>query len=210
MTPPRATKTPSGPISALLIGISTGGPNALADMLPSLPKTYSPPILIVQHMPPIFTKFLSDRLASKCALPVKEAAEGDEVENGHIYIAPGDQHMTIAREGTSVRIRLNQNTPENSCRPSVDVLFRSAAKVYGHGAMAVIMTGMGQDGLRGCEAVKEAGGRILAQDEASSVVWGMPGFVVRAGLADRVLPLGQLAMEILRQERGEFYTGRPV
>jgi two-component system, chemotaxis family, protein-glutamate methylesterase/glutaminase len=186
-------------VDVVAIGISTGGPNALAEILPPLPKDFPVPILIVQHMPPIFTKFLSDRLASKCQLAVSEAAPGDALEPGHVYIAPGDHHLAVEREEPEVRIRIHQEAPENSCRPSVDVMLRSVAKVYGSRAMAVIMTGMGQDGLKGCEQVKRDGGQVLAQDEASSVVWGMPGFVVRAGLADKVLPLGQIPMEILRR-----------
>jgi two-component system chemotaxis response regulator CheB len=152
-------------------------------------------------MPPIFTKFLSDRLSSKCQVKVSEAVNGDVIEPGHVYIAPGDHHMTVEQEGGQVRVRTTRDAPENSCRPSVDVLFRSVAKTFGARALGLIMTGMGQDGLRGCERMKEAGGRILAQDEASSVVWGMPGFVVKAGLADRVLPLGQLSAEVIRRVR---------
>ena len=190
-----------GQVEAVVIGVSTGGPNALAEILPPLPEDFPVPIFIVQHMPPIFTKFLSDRLASKCRLAVSEAAGGETPEAGHVYIAPGDFHLIVEREGVSPKLRIAREAPENSCRPSVDVLFRSAVKVYGSRTLAVIMTGMGQDGLRGCEQVKSSGGQILAQDEASSVVWGMPGFVVRAGLADRVLPLSQFPMEILRRAR---------
>jgi two-component system chemotaxis response regulator CheB len=188
-------------VDAVFIGISTGGPNALAELLPALPKDFPVPILIVQHMPPIFTKFLSDRLSAKSQFKVMEAQAGEIPEAGRVYVAPGDHHMLVEREGTDVRIRVNLDPPENSCRPSVDVLFRSAAKVYGSRSLGVIMTGMGQDGLKGCEKIKEAGGHVVAQDEASSVVWGMPGFVVRAGLADRVLPLSQMALEILRRAR---------
>jgi two-component system chemotaxis response regulator CheB len=191
----------AGQVEAVVIGVSTGGPNALAEILPPLPEDFPVPIFIVQHMPPIFTKFLSDRLASKCRLAVSEAAGGETPEAGHVYIAPGDFHLIVEREGVNPRLRIAREAPENSCRPSVDVLFRSAVKVYGSRMLAVIMTGMGQDGFRGCEQVKGAGGQVLAQDEASSVVWGMPGFVVRAGLADRVLPLSQLPMEILRRAR---------
>ncbi len=191
----------SSRLEVVVIGISTGGPNALAEILPLLPKDFPVPLLVVQHMPPIFTKFLADRLASKCRMAVSEASGGEILEAGHVYIAPGDHHMAVEREGGAVRLRLNKDSPENSCRPSVDVLFRSAAKAYGGRTLAVIMTGMGQDGLRGCERVKEGGGQIVAQDEASSVVWGMPGFVVRAGLAERVCPLSQLPMEILRRVR---------
>lgn len=195
------TPVPGTLVNVVALGISTGGPNALAEILPLLPKDFPVPFLIVQHMPPIFTKFLSDRLASKCAMKVSEALPGDILEAGHIYIAPGDHHLAVERADNGVRVRIHQEAPENSCRPSVDVLFRSVAKVYGSQSLAVIMTGMGQDGLRGCEQIKQAGGQVVAQDEASSVVWGMPGFVVRAGLADRVLPLGQFPTEILRRVR---------
>jgi two-component system, chemotaxis family, protein-glutamate methylesterase/glutaminase len=189
-------------VDVVAIGISTGGPNALADMLPQFPKDFPTPIVIVQHMPPIFTRFLSERLSVKSQLKVVEAATGDMLEPGRVFIAPGDHHMMLERDGLDVKIRIQHEAPENSCRPSVDVLFRSVAKIYGPHGLGVIMTGMGQDGLRGCERMKEAGGQIIAQDEASSVVWGMPGFVVRAGLADRVLPLPQLPFDILRRVRG--------
>lgn len=191
----------TGLVNVVALGISTGGPNALAEVLPALPRDFPVPLLIVQHMPPIFTKFLSDRLATKSALKVSEAANGDLLEAGHAYIAPGDYHIAVERSDDGPRLRLHQEAPENSCRPSVDVLFRSVAKVYGSHSLALIMTGMGQDGLRGCEQVKQAGGQVLAQDEASSVVWGMPGFVVRAGLADKVSPLSHFPMEIMRRVR---------
>ena len=199
---PRPTVfAPGGRVDVLTIGVSTGGPNALAALLPTLPADLPVPVLIVQHMPPVFTKLLANRLDSQSAVRVKEGAAGDEVRPGQVYIAPGDYHMVVAREGTTVRLRLNQAPPENSCRPAADVLFRSVVDVYGGGTLAVVMTGMGQDGLRGCEPVREAGGQILAQDEATSVVWGMPGFVARAGLADGVLPLGELGAEVVRRVR---------
>jgi two-component system chemotaxis response regulator CheB len=185
--------------AVVAIGVSTGGPNALAEVLPALPATFPVPILVVQHMPPLFTRFLADRLASKCTLRVKEAEAGMAVEPGQVYIAPGDWHMTVERTTTGVVIRTNQEAPENSCRPAVDPLFRSCAAVYGAGVLGVVLTGMGQDGLRGAEAIHEAGGGVLAQDEATSVVWGMPGYVAHAGLADRVLPLFAIAPEIERR-----------
>ena len=181
------------------IGTSTGGPNALGELLPLLPQNFPVPIVLVQHMPPIFTKFLAERLSSKTQIRVTEAEDNQELLPGNAYIAPGDFHMMVERNKESVRIRTHQEHPENSCRPAVDVLFRSVAEVYQGDALAVIMTGMGHDGLRGCERIREAGGQILAQDAATSVVWGMPGFVVNAGLADLVLPLGQLAGEIVRR-----------
>jgi two-component system chemotaxis response regulator CheB len=182
-----------------VIGSSTGGPNALAEIIPQLPRTLRVPVLIVQHMPPLFTGFLAQRLAQHAVLPVGEGREGDEICPGKVVIAPGDFHMTVGEENQLPTINLQQGAPENSCRPSVDVLFRSAAAAYGAGVLAVVLTGMGQDGLQGCERIREGGGQIVAQDEDSSVVWGMPGAVCRAGLADAVLPLAEIAGEILRR-----------
>jgi two-component system chemotaxis response regulator CheB len=155
-------------------------------------------MLVVQHMPPVFTKLLADRLATRSSLPVVEGSAGDELRPGKIWIAPGNYHMALEKTANGARIGLNQEPPENSCRPAVDVLFRSVTEIYGAATLGVVLTGMGQDGLRGCEHIREAGGRVLVQDEASSVVWGMPGFVARAGLADKQLPLSQLAGEIVR------------
>jgi two-component system chemotaxis response regulator CheB len=190
-----ASGTPSP--DAVVIGVSTGGPNALATIVPNLPAVFPVPILIVQHMPPLFTRFLADRLNSQSPLEVREAAGGETLEAGSVLIAPGDHHMVVRRRGAAVVTGLTQEPPENSCRPSVDVLFRSAHDVFGSRILAVVLTGMGQDGLNGCEAIKHGGGSVVIQDEATSVVWGMPGFVARAGLADRVLPLHQLAHELV-------------
>jgi two-component system chemotaxis response regulator CheB len=181
--------------------VSTGGPNALAALLPNLPAGFPVPILIVQHMPPLFTKLLADRLSAKSALAVSEAKHGDEVVAGRAWLAPGDFHMQVGRAGNAVRIGLDQGPPENSCRPAVDPLFRSMVKVYGPHVLGIVLTGMGQDGLRGSQAIREAGGHVIVQDEASSVVWGMPGYVAEAGLADLVLPLEQLPAEITRRVR---------
>jgi two-component system, chemotaxis family, protein-glutamate methylesterase/glutaminase len=186
-------------VEIVAIGTSTGGPNALADLVPLLPSTFPVPVVIVQHMPPIFTKYLADRLSSKSQIPVMEAVNHQELLPGHAYIAPGDFHMVMERSKDGVRIRTQQEQPENSCRPAVDALFRSVAEVYRGDTLAVIMTGMGQDGLRGCGRIREAGGHILAQDEATSVIWGMPGYVATAGLADVILPLGLIAGEIVRR-----------
>lgn len=186
-------------VEVVVIGVSTGGPNALAELLPNLPADLSVPVLIVQHMPPVFTQLLAKRLDTACQVRVHEASAHARPTPGTVWIAPGDFHMTVVRELSGPRLLLNQGPPENSCRPAADVLFRSAAAAYGAGVLAVVLTGMGQDGLRGCETVVEAGGRVLAQDETTSVVWGMPGFVARAELADRVLPLPMLAGEIARR-----------
>jgi two-component system chemotaxis response regulator CheB len=189
------------PIDAIGIGVSTGGPNALAALLPSLPSDLGVPVFIVQHMPRLFTKLLAERLSSKTQIPVEEARPNDVVVGSRAWLAPGDFHMIVKRLGTKIIIHTNHDSPENSCRPSVDPLFRSIAETYGPRALGVIMTGMGQDGLRGCEAIRARGGQVLAQDEASSVVWGMPGFVARAGLANKIVPLGELGAEIVRRTR---------
>jgi two-component system chemotaxis response regulator CheB len=183
----------------LAIGASTGGPNALAEVLRGLPAAFPVPIVIVQHMPPMFTRLLAERLSAQFPLRVQEAGSGSALEPGQAWIAPGDHHLIVIRDGQQVRTLVHQDPPENSCRPAVDVLLRSVAKAFGPDSLTVILTGMGQDGLRGCEAVREVGGQILAQDEASSVVWGMPGYVARAGLADRVLPLSLIAGEIVHR-----------
>jgi two-component system chemotaxis response regulator CheB len=188
-------------IDIIAIGVSTGGPNALAILIPSLPRDLPVPVVIVQHMPPVFTRLLAERLAAKSQIGVEEGYPGAVLEPGRAWLAPGDYHMVVAGDAHQVMLRTHQGPPENSCRPAVDVLFRSVAEVYKSHALAVEMTGMGQDGLRGCEHIRESGGQILAQDQATSVVWGMPGFVANAGLADKVLPLDQLGMEILRRVR---------
>jgi two-component system chemotaxis response regulator CheB len=148
-------------------------------------------------MPPLFTRLLAERLHASCRLPVREASQGDPVEAGRILIAPGDFHLRVAANGGGVHVCLDQTSPQNSCRPAVDALFASAGEVYGGAVIAVVLTGMGQDGLRGAEILRARGASVLAQDEASSVVWGMPGAVVQAGLAERVLPLGDVVPEIL-------------
>ncbi|MBD2595156.1 chemotaxis response regulator protein-glutamate methylesterase [Nostoc spongiaeforme FACHB-130] len=195
------------PVNVVAIGVSTGGPNALAELLSKISADFPVPILIVQHMPPMFTKLLAERLSSKCQLPVREAVDGVELAAGQVWLAPGDFHLIVQREGNKVRLAIHQAPPENSCRPSVDVLLRSVAQVYGAGAIAVILTGMGQDGLYGCKCIREAGGQVLAQDEASSVVWGMPGFVVNAGLANQVVPLEQMADEIMQRVHSVSRSG---
>lgn len=188
-------------VDVVVIGVSTGGPPALTTLLGRLPATLPVPILIVQHMPPIFTRLLAERLATQSPLDIAEGVAGEIVRPGVVRVAPGGSHMTLERQGAQVRLQLHQGEPENSCRPAADVLFRSVAEIYRGNALALVMTGMGNDGLRGCEAIRKAGGQILVQDEASSVVWGMPGFVARAGLADGQIPLSQLASELLSRLR---------
>ena len=203
LAPLAAPKT----IEVVGVGVSTGGPNALAEIIPSFPADFPVPIVIVQHMPPVFTKLLAERLNSKAHLQVEEAADGITLRPGFVWIAPGDYHMTVEPNRRGHCLRLHQGAPENSCRPAVDVLFRSLAQCFAGATLATVLTGMGQDGLRGCELVHAAGGQILAQDEASSVVWGMPGFVAKAGLAQRVLPLKQVVNEIVqRVDRGRRTT----
>ena len=187
----------------LAVGVSTGGPNALSAIVPLLPADFPLPVLIVQHMPPLFTRLLAERLQAATSLRVEEAVDGSPVLPGGVLIAPGDYHMQLRAFGPEIRIALDQSPPENSCRPAVDVLFRSVGQVYGGSAISVILTGMGQDGLRGTQALKAQGAFVIAQDESSSVVWGMPGAVVAAGLADRVVPLLDVVPEVLHQ------IGRP-
>ena len=183
----------------IAIGVSTGGPDALARLLPALPAEFSLPVVVAQHMPPIFTALLAKRLTAKCPLPVLECQPGALLEPGCIWIAPGDYHMVVKEEGGLIRLRTNQGPRENFCRPSVDVLFRSVAEVFGGRSLGIILTGMGQDGLKGCEALCVQNAPVVVQDEATSVVWGMPGFVARAGLAEKILPLDQIGDEIIRR-----------
>jgi two-component system chemotaxis response regulator CheB len=188
-------------VDILAVGTSTGGPNALAEVFKAFPREFPVPIVVVQHMPPTFTALLAERLTANSPVKFQEGAEGMEVLAGRGYIAPGGKHMIVRREQTRVVLGLHEEPPENSCRPAVDVLFRSVVKAYGAGTLGVILTGMGYDGLRGCQLIREQNGQIIAQDEASSVVWGMPGAVAQAGLADRVAPLEQVCTEIIRRVR---------
>lgn len=187
-----------GNVSAIAIGVSTGGPEALGKLISKLPKPFPVPILITQHMPPVFTGLLAERLSQQTGHQVREAKQGDVVTAGEILIAPGDFHMTVYREKHNVKTQLDKSPPENSCRPSVDPLFRSVGKVYGREAIAVVLTGMGTDGGAGSRVIKQTGGRVFVQDKESSVVWGMPGHVAEIGQADRVLPLEQIATELIR------------
>lgn len=192
---------PVKPVQAICIGVSTGGPMALMQVFSQISAPLSVPVFIVQHMPPSFTALLAARLSAAGVMTVKEAEEGEIAMPGTGYIAPGGFHMTLEKLGTKTIIHLNTEPPENSCRPAVDVLFRAAAEVYGGGVLAVMLTGMGYDGLKGSQAIAAKGGQIIAQDEASSVVWGMPGAVVQAGLVNAVLPIEKMADEIVFRSR---------
>ncbi len=186
-------------VDIVAIGVSTGGPNALMELIPALPADFPVPIVIVQHMPRLFTGILSAQLDSRSALRVREGEFGRQLEPAQVWLAPGDAHMALEQRGDAVLLQLHQGPPENGSRPAVDVLFRSAAEQYGPAVLAVVLTGMGHDGLRGCEAISAAGGQILVQDEATSIVWGMPGVVAEAGLADQVLPLEQIEGAIMQR-----------
>ena len=197
--PTLASARPQARIDVVAIGTSTGGPNALSALIPQLPADFPVPIVIVQHMPPLFTRLLAERLDALAQLEVREGKMGQKLQQGQVWIAPGDHHMTVARQGDEFVLGLNHDPQENSCRPAVDVLFRSVAQTYGANALALVLTGMGADGTRGSSDIREAGGEVIAQDEASSVVWGMPGSVVAARLADHIWPLGDIATEVVRR-----------
>ncbi|NMO50167.1 chemotaxis response regulator protein-glutamate methylesterase [Actinoplanes sp. TBRC 11911] len=202
---PAARRSPAGGrVDILAIGSSTGGPDALTKVLTAVPADLGVPIVITQHMPPVFTKMFAERLDRSTPLHVVEAADGMELTAGWAYIAPGDQHLIFHRRGTATLTQLSGAPPENSCRPAVDVMFRSVASLWGGSAHATILTGMGQDGRNGAKVMRDAGAEILAQDEATSVVWGMPGAVVGAGLADEVLPLDRIAAFLV----GRVKSGR--
>ncbi len=193
---PSAAAAAVARIDILAIGVSTGGPNALVAMLPELAVNFPIPVVIVQHMPPLFTRLLAERISAISGRRAREGEAGAMLMPGDIWLAPGGIHMEVERAPQGARLLLHEGPPECSCRPAVDVLFRSVAQVFGKHALGVVLTGMGQDGLVGSRHIREAGGQILAQDEASSVVWGMPGAVSHAGLADKILPLSEIANEI--------------
>ncbi|HEY0869909.1 MAG TPA: chemotaxis response regulator protein-glutamate methylesterase [Acidothermaceae bacterium] len=184
-------------VDVIVIGSSTGGPDAVTSIASKLPADLAVPVLVVQHMPALFTRLFAGRLDRSCPLNVVEAVDGQLVKAGTIIVAPGDHHLSVRRQGADVRVQLTQDPPENYCRPSVDVLFRSAAAVYGSGVLGCVLTGMGRDGTKGAERIRAAGGRIVVQDAASSVVWGMPGAVVAAGHANDIVPLDRLAETLL-------------
>jgi two-component system chemotaxis response regulator CheB len=200
--PQLSTSSPSvSSPSVLAIGASTGGPAALDVVLSTIPTEFPLPVLVVQHMPELFTGMLVERLAQRCQLQVCEGSEGMAVVPGRIYIARGNWHMELlakTRNAVSPTLHLHQGPLENHCRPAVDVLFRSVAAIYGPASLCVVLTGMGSDGLAASRLVVGQGGTVLAQDQATSVIWGMPGAVAQAGLASRVLPLAAITPEILR------------
>jgi two-component system chemotaxis response regulator CheB len=194
------SSTPRKRIDVVAVAASTGGPVALLEIVPQLPEGFPVPLVIVQHMPPMFTRQLAKTLDAKAAIAVTEASGGESLAARQAWIAPGDYHMEVALEATrGVLLQTRQTPPVNSCRPAADVLFESVAKVYGASSLGVVLTGMGKDGLRGCQAIRNAGGQVIVQDEPSSVVWGMPGYVAEAGLANEVLPLSAIATAIRRR-----------
>lgn len=191
---------PSGPpalVEIVAIATSTGGPTALMELFRQLPAALPVPIVVVQHMPPIFTRLLAERLTATGPIPVREGEARGVVAPGMAWLAPGDHHMEVIREPDAERIRLHQGPAEHSCRPAADVLFRSVAQVYKKGVLGVVLTGMGSDAVQGARRIRAAGGAVIAQDQATSVVWGMPGLVTEAGLANEVLPLDRIAQAII-------------
>lgn len=186
-------------IEAVVIGVSTGGPQALAKLIPKLGSDFPVPVMIVQHMPATFTKHLSDRLTTDCGFSVTEATHGQKLEAGTFVVAPGGFHLGVKRFASKVMVALNDRPAVNACRPSADVLFESAAAAYSGNVLGVVLTGMGSDGTAGSKAIKQAGGHIVVQDEDSSVVWGMPGSVVREGVAEKIVAIDELASEILKR-----------
>ncbi|MCD6388430.1 MAG: chemotaxis response regulator protein-glutamate methylesterase [Desulfobulbaceae bacterium] len=195
---PAVPLKPAGRIDIVAVGISTGGPNALAVMIPLLPKTLRTPVVIVQHMPPVFTKALADSLDKKSAVHVKEAEQDELIQAGCVYIAPGGKQMKLTRRAGGIAVDLTDDPPENHCRPAADYLFRSVSKLYDNRALGVIMTGMGSDGVLGLRLMKRRGARVIGQDEATCVVYGMPMEASKAEVTDVVLPLARIAPEIVR------------
>ena len=209
---PRPAAPRRGPAKSpavLVIGSSTGGPEALAKIVPALPVGLPVPILVVQHMPPVFTRQFAQRLDRLCALRVIEAVDGTPLVPGTVHLAPGDHHLVVRGTGRGLTTALNQAPPENFCRPAVDPLFRSAVAAFDGAVLGVVLTGMGSDGRDGAAAIREAGGTVVVQDQATSVVWGMPGAVASAGLADAILPLDRIAETIVRSIPVPALAGGP-
>ncbi|WP_168582424.1 protein-glutamate methylesterase/protein-glutamine glutaminase [Gephyromycinifex aptenodytis] len=199
----------TGKVDVVCIGISTGGPDALTQVVSALPGNFPVPIVVTQHMPPVFTQLFAQRLDAKAKVKVVEATNGEPLQPGKVYIAPGDYHMRFKKAASGAVVALDQGPQENYCRPAVDPMFRSIGEVYGGNVLAVIMTGMGQDGHRGAEPILRAGGRLLVQDEATSVVWGMPGAAVASGLPCDVMPLEKIADAIVNRTMTSGRGGAP-
>lgn len=194
------------PADLIVVGASSGGPQALAEVLGQLPADFPLPILVVQHMPPLFTQELARHLARRCRLMVQEARDGDPAEPGVVSIAPGDFHMAVEGGRGGRRIRLNQEPPEHACRPAIDILFRSAAVVSGAGALGIILTGMGNDGVRGALAIRRGGGQVLVQEPALALAESMPRTAVETGIANAVAPLANFG-SLLTSLVGEPVSG---
>jgi two-component system chemotaxis response regulator CheB len=186
-------------VKVVVIGASTGGPNALTAVLEALPADFPVPVLIVQHLPKNFTKFFAQRLDAACALTIREATDSTRIAPGAVWIAPGDLHLEAHSTARGIVLATNDGPLVNSCRPAADVLFHTAATCFGAATLAVVLTGMGQDGLDGCRRIREVGGQVIVQDKATSVVWGMPGQVTEAGLAEAVLPISDVGAEVMRR-----------
>ncbi len=203
--PPQALRPmPTVAPRVLLIGSSTGGPQALNGLIAEIGSVLQRvPILITQHMPPTFTAVLAEHLARIGKCPVREASDGEEIKSGNVYLAPGGKHMKVARRDGTAVIAIEDGPLVNFCKPAVDPMFASAAEVWGNKTLALVLTGMGSDGLAGAKAIVAAGGHVFAQDEATSVVWGMPGQVTNAGLCSAVLPLPEIAGKLTRLFGGE-------
>lgn len=199
----RARQLHTSPPAAMLVAASTGGPTALPAFLAPIARRIDAPILIVQHMPAAFTPIFAEKIEAAIGKHCREAREGDVLANGSVFLAPGDRHMRVARVPAGRMIHLDQGEPVNYCRPAADPLFETAAAAYGSRLLCVVLTGMGHDGRAGAGKIVEAGGRVIVQDEATSVVWGMPGSVAQAGHAEAVKPLKELSQLALRMMMGE-------
>ena len=209
-----SAQPPSGPADRLrfsmiypkliVIGTSTGGPQALASMLEDLsPHLDNVPVVVVLHIPPAFTNVVANQIERATGRSTSAARNGERPRAGCIYLAPGDKHLKIVKIGDTMNLCHFDAPPENFCRPSVDVLFRTAAQAYGAGVLGIVLTGMGVDGLNGARAIVEKGGSVIVQDEKSSVVWGMPGAIARQGLAAAVLPPSEIAQTVAGLLRGQ-------
>ena len=190
------TVTSKGAPEIVVVGVSTGGPQALQAFVPALPADLPVPVLIVQHMPAMFTRLLAERLDAQSPLKVGEASNGQAIKPGEVWFAPGGEHMYVHRQGDDLVVSTDTAPPVNECRPAVDPLFSSAVECFGSRVLGVVLTGMGNDGLAGAEQIKQVDGLVIVQDQESSVVWGMPGVVAKADLADQVLPLSEIASTV--------------